>query len=89
MNTEMILNRPVRIYDNGGASADRFTAVYLDEPERAPRVFAARAMDETPFHPLGFGQCTTAICGRHLGRRIAFCALPADCQQLVRQDLGA
>jgi hypothetical protein len=78
----------IRIYDNGGQTADRFTVVYMDRPERRPRMFEAVGMDARPFHPQGIGQHTTATPGRHLGRRIAFEALPADCQKVVRQDLG-
>lgn len=77
----------IRCYDNGGKTIDRYTVVYMDEPERQPGTFAAVAMNSEPFHPQGFGQHTTAMPGKHLGRRIAFESLPADCQQLVRQDL--
>lgn len=77
----------IRCYDDG-KSADRYTVVYMDEPEHKPGTFAARGMDERPFHPQGIGMYCTAMPGRHLGRRIKFEELPADCQQLVRQDLG-
>jgi hypothetical protein len=50
----------IRIYDNGGKTFDRFTAVYMDHPERAgfykTGLYAARGMSENPFHPQGFGQ---------------------------------
>ncbi len=78
----------VACYDNGGATCDRFTVVYLDQPERAANTFAAVGMNHEPFHPQGFGQHTAAMPGRHLGRRIAFAALPGDCQKLVKQDLA-
>lgn len=81
-------NPNIRCYDNGGKSADRYTVVYMDEPERTPNLYAARGMNAEPFHPQGIGMCCTAMPGRHLGRRIAFEELPADCQKLVRQDLG-
>lgn len=76
----------VRIYDDP-RTIDRFTVVYLDHPERAG-LFAARAMSDHPFHPLGFCQCTQAKPGRHLGRRIAFDDLPADCQRVIISDLS-
>jgi hypothetical protein len=82
------LARQVRIYDNGGKTFDRYTAVYMAERERNG-LYGARGMSESPFHPQGFGQCCTATPGRHLGRRIAFVDLPADCQRLVRRDLSA
>lgn len=77
----------VRFYDNGGKTADRYTAVYMGYPERQPGVYAARGMSENPFHPQGFGQFTSAMPGRHLGKRIKFSQLPKDCQALVTQDL--
>lgn len=78
----------IEIYDNGGKSIDRYTVVYLDEPERRPGLFAARAMSQDPCHPQGFGQYCTAMPGRHLGRRIGFKDLPPACQRLVHSDLG-
>lgn len=80
------LRGSVRIYDNGGKTFDRYTAVYLDMPERQPGIYAARGMSENPFHPQGFGQMTTARPGRHLGRRIARADLPQDCRILLKQD---
>lgn len=77
----------IRIYDNGGRTYDRYTVVYMKEPETRPGTFAARGMSEHPFHPQGFGQYCAAMPGRHLGKRIAFDQLPTDCQRLVQQDL--
>ena len=76
----------VKIYDNGGKTYDRYTAVYLDQPE-SPGLFSARGMSENPFHPQGFGQYCIAAPGKHLGKRIKFEELPKDCQKLVLQDL--
>ena len=78
----------IRIYDNGGKTADRYTVVYMDEPERTPGTFACVGMSANPFHPQGFGQHSQAMPGRHLGRRITLADLPADCRRLVAQDLG-
>lgn len=77
----------IRIYDNGGKTFDRFTVVYLNEPEGLG-LYGARGMSENPFHPQGFGQYCTAAPGRHLGKRIKFDQLPIDCQRLVAQDCG-
>ena len=88
MKSETVLKRQVACYDNGGRSFDRFTVVFLDCPERGWRQFSALAMSERPFHPQGFGQHCTAVPGRHLGRRIPFATLPADCQKAVEQDLS-
>jgi hypothetical protein len=78
----------IRIYDNGGQTFDRYTVIYMDEPEREPNMFAAVGMSEHPFHPQGFGQHCTATPGKHIGRRITFEELPTDCQRLVLRDLG-
>ena len=75
----------VRIYDNGGKTFDRFTAVYLDQPERQPRTFACVGMSERPFHPQGFGQHSTAMLGRHLGKIITRDSLPQDCRLILKQ----
>lgn len=77
----------IRCYDNGGKTMDRFTVVYLQEPDRTPGLFACVGMSENPFHPQGFGQHSTAMLGRHLGRIVAFASLPADCRKLVLRDL--
>lgn len=75
----------VIIYDNGGITIDRYTAVYKDWPGNKG-LFQARAMSAYPFHPQGFGQMCEALIGPHLGKRIAFKKLPIDCQQLIKQD---
>lgn len=75
----------VRIYDNGGQTFDRYTAVYMNEPE-GRGLYGARGMSENPFE--GFGQYCSATPGRHLGKRISFDALPAPCQKLVLSDLN-
>jgi hypothetical protein len=77
----------IRIYDNGGKTFDRYTVVYLDQPEREPNTFAAIGMSANPFHPQGFGQHCSAVPGRHLGKRIQFNELPEDCKRLIEQDL--
>lgn len=78
----------IRCYDNGGKTFDRFTVVYMDEPENAPGLFAAVGMSENPFHPQGFGQHCSAMPGRHLGKRIRLEDMPEACQRLVKRDLG-
>jgi hypothetical protein len=87
MRIQMTL-RDVRIYDNGGKTIDRYTAVYMNLPERKPGEFSAVGMCERPFSPQGFGQHCTAMAGRHLGKRIKFEALPNDCQKLIEQDIA-
>ncbi|AET95309.1 hypothetical protein BYI23_E001480 (plasmid) [Burkholderia sp. YI23] len=82
---EMIAKK-VRIYDNGGQTADRYTAVYMFEPERNG-LFGARGMDANPYHPQGIGMCCTAVPGRHLGRRVGLSDMPEACQRLIRNDV--
>lgn len=78
----------IRVYDNGGKTLDRFTVVYMFDKQRDPGMFGARGMSEQPFHPMGFGQFTTAMPGRHLGKRVDLTDLPEDCQALVARDLA-
>lgn len=82
---EIILGKPIRCYDDGGRSADRYTVVYLFSPERAYRSYSAIGMNSMPFH--GIGMHCTAAPGKHLGKRIRFADLPIDCQKAVTQDL--
>lgn len=85
-NRETINGERIACYDNGGTSFDRYTVAYLDQPENNGCV-AMVGMSDSPFHPQGFGQHCAGMTGKHLGKRIPFASLPADCQQLVRQDL--
>ena len=81
------MTNEIRIYDNGGKTFDRFTVVYMNEPE-GKGLYGARGMSEHPFHPQGFGMYCSAMPGRHLGKRISFEALPPECQQAILSDLG-
>lgn len=76
----------IRIYDNEGQTFDRYTVVYMDDPI-TDKTYSARGMSERPFHPLGFGQWCEAMVGKHLGKEITFEELPAQCQELVQQDI--
>jgi hypothetical protein len=86
MKTEKLFGQRIACYDDG-KSIDRYTVVYLDQPETRPGTFAAVGMSGLPFHPQGIGQHCTAMPGRHLGKRIKFQDLPEDCRRLVEQDL--
>lgn len=76
----------LRCYDNGGKTADRYTVIFMDSPERQPNTFTCLGMSEHPCHPQGFGQHSMATPGRHLGRRIVFENLPLDCRRLVERS---
>lgn len=77
----------IKCYDNGGETIDRYTVVYLDHPTREG-CYEDVSMNGSPFHPQGFGQHGECQPGKHLGKEIPFDQLPADCQKLVKQDLG-
>jgi hypothetical protein len=81
---------PMKIYDNGGKTIDRYTVVFLDQCEnKLDRVYACLGMNGVPFHPQGFCQHSDAVVGKHLGKRIRFSELPADCQKAVMQEWTA
>ena len=81
--SEFSLVRPnIRIYDNGGATADRYTCVFMDEPEN-DNCFMCLAMSEDPFHPCGIGMHCSGMPGRHLGKRIKFEDLSKECQNCI------
>jgi hypothetical protein len=86
VKTERVNGPPIRCYDNEGETFDRYTVVYLDQPQ-CDLLFAAVGMNRRPFHPLGFGQHCCPSPGRHLGQHICFAALPQDCQRVVATDL--
>jgi hypothetical protein len=85
----------LRIFDNGGKTADRFTILpprwagrdyHYSNAVSSPRWVALCANAE-PFHPQGFGQHSGADAGPHLGRRIGWADLPPDVQRFARQSL--
>ena len=94
--------RYLRVYDNGGESADRYTAVYSGRiPGKLPGWGMHKAMSAAPFHPQGVSLwCENRngpvdslngwppAIGRkcHIGRRITFDALPVDCQRIALAD---
>lgn len=89
--------RYVRVYDNGGETVDRYTVVYTGRyRHKTGGEYWCLGMSAAPYHPQGFGQHSetrTAIdtnrsgfapaIGRrnHLGRRIEWTVLPADCKR--------
>ena len=78
----------LHIYDNQGATFDRYTAVYLAAVEHGGS-YACLGMSENPTHPQGFGQHGYADDGDHLGSRISIMQLPATCRRLVMSDYKA
>lgn len=79
------------IWDDGGASVDRYTVVYKI-PYYSKRTgdtifYECLAMSHNPFHPRGFCQNTMAKVGDHLGEKIDFEQLPEDCKKAIEANL--
>lgn len=84
--------RYVRVYDNGGESFDRYTVVFTGRyRHKTGGSFWYLGMSARPFHPQGFGQHGESDrqidypTYGHLGKKISFDGLPADCQRCVLQ----
>ncbi len=78
------------VYDSGGKSFDRYTALYgapLWEPSMG-RTVPFRGMSEHPSHPQGFGQWGEMQSGDRaaLGRKVRFADLPADVKRCIIAD---
>jgi hypothetical protein len=81
------------VYDNGGKSFDRYTALYgaplwSEQDYGKRRMVPARFMSEHPSHPQGFG-----IFGEHpscdracLGKKVRFSDLPEDVKRCIISD---
>ena len=87
MNYEIINGKRVMAYDNGGKTADRYTVALLDG-YNSGNFIECLCMSEFPFHPMGIGEHSTCMLGRHLGARMAVGDLPDDCIKLVMRDLS-
>lgn len=80
----------VRCYDNGGESADRYTVLFTRK--RVAGQFMHLGMSAYPCHPQGVGmhgfsdQPIDRPAYGHLGKRIHFHDLPAECRALVAED---
>jgi hypothetical protein len=77
------------VYDNGGASADRYTIVYdSSRLVQGRRLWECVGSSMNPTHPQGFFQHSDCTLGRHLGKKIAFADLPEEVQRAVNCDLA-
>lgn len=79
----------IRVYDNDGSTADRYTVVLS---RRGYTVafghYPCLSFSGSPDHPQGvsmWGECTI---GRHLGRQIRFIDLPDELQEHVIRRIG-
>jgi hypothetical protein len=81
----------IRVYDNGGKTADRYTVVFTGNYKGRDGCDYI-GMSENPFHPQGFGQhgwsqdIIDYPSYKHLGKKIKFEYLPKDCQKVVIDD---
>lgn len=78
--------KSIRVYDNGGKTFDRYTAVFTDDESRFP-LYDCVGFSSNPFHPLGFCQHSDAMLGPHLGKRVSFASLPVEVQTMLREEL--
>ena len=85
--------RYIRCYDNGGETIDRYTAVFTGNyRKKTGGEFWHLCMSANPYHPQGMGQHGGSNdqidkpTYSHLGKKINFTDLPADCQKLVLHD---
>lgn len=76
-----INGHPVRAYDNCGKTLDRFTVVFMDQPERNGLFLALGMRADGAF------EHTTAMPGRHLGVRIPIDCLPPGAGITVKRCL--
>jgi hypothetical protein len=83
----------VRVYDNRGKTFDRFTVVYTGVyGHKTGGQTWVLGMSESPYNPQGFGQHNEypnridRPTYSHLGKKIKFQDLPADCRHLVLTD---
>lgn len=85
-SVDKVNGQSIRCYDSGPKFFDRYVVVYVSE-RLDNRKYQFIGMSSNPFHPQGFGQHGECCCGPHLGRRILFSDLPAECQRAVINDL--
>ena len=94
MKNTIIVNgkrKTCRIFDAGEAVADRYTIAFKGRRlQFYGMLYPYLASGTSPFHPQGFGlhcESNTFLTGKHLGKRIAFEALPADVQKFVLNNI--
>lgn len=84
----------IRIYDNGGRTIDRYTAVFINRVHKRlyngfgkPLIieYEALGFSANPYH--GIGMHITAMRGRHLGKVIKLEDLPTQAQQFVKENM--
>lgn len=84
----------VRIYDNGGKTADRYTVYFLAAQwsPHSGRFYGYYCCSDNPFHPQGVGMYgeTDRLPPVHcpeIGKRVSFNQVPAGIQRLIERGL--
>ena len=83
--------RWIRVYDNGGKTADRYTVVMTGRyRHKTGGVFWYLGMSGNPFHPQGVGHISESTRTQvdrptygHLGKRVTYDVLPENCKRFV------
>lgn len=86
MNNQTNYNKNYIIYDNQGASIDRYTVIKKDSKFRIQQgmpYHSALALSSSPLSPTGVCMHVEVVIGAHLGKVISFKKLPADCQSIL------
>jgi hypothetical protein len=83
----------IRVYDNGGETADRYTVVFTGRyTHKTNGSHFYLGMSTNPFHPQGIGmhgESSTLIdkpTYKHLGKKIDFELLTTDCKNFVTRE---
>lgn len=84
----------IRIFDNGGETADRFTVVFMGTKQynsaKGKYMYEMLGMSGNPTHPQGFCQ-HGEVCGNWLqdgnGKEITLEDLPEECRKIVEREL--
>lgn len=80
------------VYDSGGKTADRYTALYgaplWDETHYGRHKVPARFMSANPSHPQGFGMFGEVDPAQRacLGKKVRFCDLPEAVRKCIEDD---
>ena len=80
---EKVKLKIIGVFDNEGQSFDCYTVVFDDIADGEGH-YTSFGMSGDPAHPQGVGMHSACKLGDHLGKRIAFSNLPAECQRVIR-----
>ena len=80
---EKVKLKIIGVFDNEGQTIDRYTVVFDDIADFEGN-YTCFGMSGNPTYPLGVGMHCAGKLGTHLGKRIAFADLPAECQSVIR-----